>query len=488
MAWLQNLAGRAEDLLNKIDQNAATVLNESNSKLSDIEIQVQGTNKEIPEYDESVSKSKGSSSSLHLLRNSSFQNSPVKENAEVYDPQNTTKNDYGIVFNVASEKQISPNNSVYDDGTLDKSVKSSTKSDQLSTSSSLNNSFIIAEESKILHEKVAKLEFENQDLNKQLLNMQHLYSELRNENANLQFQIERSNEQVAQAQIEKDQYIARAQRILQEKERLISLKQENSSSEETQNIYATYNEELKRELEICQEKSNELTQRNIQLTKDIQSLQMQHQIIQNGLQQSNQNLERSLANEKKYRSIAEEDCSQKNKELHLKSQELVQLQDLLRVKNNEILQLKGVIKQKTTTNANDDIESRIKSLTHTLMLKQNNLETVTTERNALQLQMEKLENEYKKNLSQLHRAQVKVVNVHEADEPAPIPQFMRVSPFDASVTRRVKRAYSTLDSISIRTGVFLRRYPVARVFVFCYMVLLHIWVLIILFLYAPTNR
>lgn len=32
MAWLQNLAGKAENLLNKIDQNAATVLNESTSK------------------------------------------------------------------------------------------------------------------------------------------------------------------------------------------------------------------------------------------------------------------------------------------------------------------------------------------------------------------------------------------------------------------------------------------------------------------------
>lgn len=28
MAWLQNLAGKAENLLNKIDQNAATVLND----------------------------------------------------------------------------------------------------------------------------------------------------------------------------------------------------------------------------------------------------------------------------------------------------------------------------------------------------------------------------------------------------------------------------------------------------------------------------
>lgn len=47
---------------------------------------------------------------------------------------------------------------------------------------------------------------------------------------------------------------------------------------------------------------------------------------------------------------------------------------------------------------------------------------------------------------------------------------MRVSPLDAGVTRRVKRAYSTLDAISVKTGVFLRRYPMARVFVFSYCV------------------
>jgi hypothetical protein len=34
----------------------------------------------------------------------------------------------------------------------------------------------------------------------------------------------------------------------------------------------------------------------------------------------------------------------------------------------------------------------------------------------------------------------------------------------------VKRAYSSLDAVSIRTGVFLRRYPLARILVLCYMV------------------
>lgn len=45
----------------------------------------------------------------------------------------------------------------------------------------------------------------------------------------------------------------------------------------------------------------------------MQCLQMQHQVIQNGLSQSNQSLEHSLLLEKRNRAIAEEDCVQKSK-------------------------------------------------------------------------------------------------------------------------------------------------------------------------------
>lgn len=161
-------------------------------------------------------------------------------------------------------------------------------------------------------------------------------------------------------------------------------------------------------MEFHQAKNDELAQKNNQLTKDMQSLQMQHRIIQNGLHQSLQNLEQNILNEKKFRTIAEEDCSQKTKvtcghfnnlvihliniqELYLKNQELLQLKELINVKDSEITQLKVFIKEKANATVNEDIESRIKSLTQTLMLKQNKLETVTTERNALRLQIEKLE-------------------------------------------------------------------------------------------------
>lgn len=53
---------------------------------------------------------------------------------------------------------------------------------------------------------------------------------------------------------------------------------------------------------------------------------------------------------------------------------------------------------------------------------------------------------------------------------ARVPSFLEESPFDTNVARRVKRAYSNLDGVSIRTGVFLRRYPLARILMLCYMV------------------
>ncbi len=41
---------------------------------------------------------------------------------------------------------------------------------------------------------------------------------------------------------------------------------------------------------------------------------------------------------------------------------------------------------------------------------------------------------------------------------------------DTRMTRGVKRAYSSLDRLSLRVGVALRRYPLARIFVLAYMV------------------
>lgn len=93
--------------------------------------------------------------------------------------------------------------------------------------------------------KIAKLEADNQDLQKQLLNLKHLYSEIKNENSNLWLQLERSNEQIVEAQNEKEQYKIRAQRILQEKEKLISIMEKKEQGIQDDAIIIKCNEELK---------------------------------------------------------------------------------------------------------------------------------------------------------------------------------------------------------------------------------------------------
>ncbi|XP_010784359.1 golgin subfamily A member 5 [Notothenia coriiceps] len=50
---------------------------------------------------------------------------------------------------------------------------------------------------------------------------------------------------------------------------------------------------------------------------------------------------------------------------------------------------------------------------------------------------------------------------------------------------KVRKAASSIDRFSIRLGIFLRRYPMARVFVILYIALLHLWVMVVLLTYTP---
>lgn len=147
----------------------------------------------------------------------------------------------------------------------------------------------------------------------------------------------------------------------------------------------------------------------------------------------------------------------------------------------------------------DGMENRIQSLTQSLVQKQNKLETITAERNALRLQMEKQENQYRNSIRQLHEQaspsaslstsanSSQIINVNDTDDnKARIPNFLQENPFDTRVTRRVKRAYNSLDSVGVRLGVFLRRYPLVRIMVIVYVFILHLWVMLVLFSSTPN--
>lgn len=74
---------------------------------------------------------------------------------------------------------------------------------------------------------------------------------------------------------------------------------------------------FRNELENLQSKNEELIQKHAQIVQEIQSLQIQHQSVQNDSQLTIQNLEQSLAKERKFKCLAEDECLQKNNVINI---------------------------------------------------------------------------------------------------------------------------------------------------------------------------
>lgn len=113
----------------------------------------------------------------------------------------------------------------------------------------------MSEELQKYESKVVQLEQGSQQLSKEILNLQHIYNIIKNENTALTEQLKRTNECLAATEAEMEQYRARAQRVLQEKEKLIAYKNQVGSdgSENESAVLANYLEELKYCARFCRE-------------------------------------------------------------------------------------------------------------------------------------------------------------------------------------------------------------------------------------------
>lgn len=162
------------------------------------------------------------------------------------------------------------------------------------------------------------------------------------------------------------------------------------------------------------------------------------------------------------------------------------LQSRIKDREDEIQKLRNQLTNKTISNSQTELENRLHQLTETLIQKQTMLEALGTEKNSLVFQLERLEQQLKTaqggqsggpsiNMSGLEGQVARQRN-------APVLFSDHDSP---GVYGKVRKAASTIDRFSIRLGIFLRRYPMARVFVILYMATLHLWVMIVLLTYSP---
>ena len=152
------------------------------------------------------------------------------------------------------------------------------------------------------------------------------------------------------------------------------------------------------------------------------------------------------------------------------------------------------------------MEQRFRTLTDTLIQKQTQIEALQTEKTTLTVQHERLQRKYEElqalssacsdtsrqsSSTLLHMGSSESGGRHDGNGDAEdlrrraLPQFMRESHTDTQMTRSMKRAVNTLDVFGMRLGLFLRRYPIARVLFLIYIILLHLWVMFVLMTYQP---
>ncbi|XP_072166386.1 golgin subfamily A member 5-like [Diadema setosum] len=343
-------------------------------------------------------------------------------------------------------------------------------------------------------ERQGKIEVEQRTLTESLSMAQKKYNDEKVHSRELSEQLRVAKNSAEEAKQELADYKQKATRILQSKDKLISSLKEGAEGLEGVSAVSYELEELRNERDMLRE---ELQQANIkmdQLRTDLQELESMQQIETESLQDQLRDLEEQFSQSQQQLRETETDLTRKGEELRYTEDDAhklrLELQGRLKERDDEIQRLRNQLKTKSVSSSSQsELEGRLHALTESLIQKQTMLETLSSEKNSLGHQLERLQRQYNEVQASTRLTPSHTVNLatYEDDEGARqrLPLFMQETPSDGGMTRNVKRAASTIDKFSIRLGVFLRRYPMARLFVICYMFLLHLWVMIVLLTYTP---
>uniref|UniRef100_A0A8C9WPX1 Golgin subfamily A member 5 n=1 Tax=Scleropages formosus TaxID=113540 RepID=A0A8C9WPX1_SCLFO len=344
-------------------------------------------------------------------------------------------------------------------------------------------------------ERSTKMEGEKQALVEAVTAAERRATEERRRAEEQQQQLKSARSATEIAKQELQDYKHKASRILQSKEKLISSLKEGSGLEVLEGGVAgsLELEELRHEKELQREEIQKLQGQIQSIRAEMQDLEVQALAEAETWREQQQELREQQLHQAQAKQEVQAELERCKQELQYMEEEHHRtkstLQSRIKDREEEIQKLRNQITNKTlSTSSQAELESRLHQLTETLIQKQTMLEALGTEKSSLVFQLERLEEQMKR----MQGGQVNgpAINMGSVDGPGVRPRNVPVLFSDqegpaAGVYGKVRKAASTIDKFSIRLGIFLRRYPVARVFVILYMALLHLWVMIVLLTYTP---
>ncbi|GAB1609746.1 golgin subfamily A member 5-like [Argonauta hians] len=340
-------------------------------------------------------------------------------------------------------------------------------------------------------ERHSRLELDQQTLAEQLNVSNKRMNDEKGRTAELTQQLKTAKINLEGARQELADYKEKASRILQSKERLIaSLRNGSDDLDDNRGVSTEEFNSVKTERDMYKDELQQVKLGSENAKVELQDIESQLHLDRESHREEVELLQDQLSEERRIKEETEQDLLKQKKELHYTLEELhkqkAQFLNKVKEREDEVDILKNQLMTKSLhSNTEDELESRVRTLTESLIQKQTVLEAISTEKNSLSLQLERLEQQYKDVQMSIGRTS-SGITVNENEEVRQrVPLFLREAATDHEMTRRMKRAANNIDKFSVRLGVFLRRYPIARVFVIVYMALLHLWVMIVLLTYKP---
>ncbi|XP_062974049.1 golgin subfamily A member 5 [Elgaria multicarinata webbii] len=344
--------------------------------------------------------------------------------------------------------------------------------------------------------RLSKMEAERQNLAEAVTTAERKYAEEKRRADESQQQVKGAKAALESTKLELVDYKQKATRILQSKEKLISSLKEGSGIEglDSQTASIMELEELRHERDMQKEEVQKLRGQIQQLRTELQDMEAQQMNEAESTREQIQDWQDQIMAHKTAKQEVEAELERQKQELHYTEEELYRtkntLQSRITDREEEIQKLRNQLTNKTlSSSSQSELENRLHQLTETLIQKQTMLENLSTEKNSLVYQLERLEQQLKTvqgpsaNGPSINMAGV---DSGEGTRMRNVPVlFSDVDVNAAGMYGKVRKAASSIDQFSIRLGIFLRRYPIARVFVIIYMALLHLWVMIVLLTYTP---
>lgn len=344
--------------------------------------------------------------------------------------------------------------------------------------------------------RLSKMEVERQNLAESVTLAERKYADEKKRIEELQQQIQTYKSGLESSRQELVDYKQKAARILQSKEKLISSLKEGSGLEGVDSSAANglELEELRHEKEMQKEEIQKLMGQIHQLRSELQDMEAQQVNEAESAREQLQDLQEQIAGQKAEKRELEAELERQKQEFRYVEEDLHRakntLQSRIKDREEEIQKLRNQLTNKALSHSSQaELENRLRQLTETLIQKQTLLESLSTEKNSLAFQLERLEQQLKASPgSGGSGSSINMAGLDggEGTRLRNMPVLFNDTESNlAGMYGKVRRAASSIDQFSIRLGIFLRRYPIARVFIIIYMALLHLWVMIVLLTYTP---